>query len=627
MANPNHSKGIKINAGSLFFLLLAVFIVLLINVYLLLNKNLTYRSSAAGSLVSVSFQPDNNEIPNPERGFMRQSNIFVDQPFDPSKIGKKDPNDTVDWVYFHLENYRDPRDGSGIKLCADLSNCTSSEYQGKLLEPLGSGKGLDTVKATFDTARSKGLKLVIRFIYNWGPGSSSDPLQVNPDVPLSVALQHLNQLKPLIIANTDVIVAVQAGFVGHWGEGHSSKYLDSLTSRKAIIDELLAVVPADRMLQVRYPRYVEKFYGGPIAAAQAFNQSGLSRIGLHDDAFLRDDTDGNTFNSSVKGQKISTYCDSSPNAIQCWRDYYSQTSQYTPSGGEAGTHSSTPSTFAACSNALTQLSKQHFSFLNNGYSLVTLNNWVNQGCMPEIRRRLGYRFVLNKLTLLNQVAPGGNLELHLDLINQGFASPYNPRPVYLVLRQSNASYVKEIALTSVDPRRWLPGQTINVDLNVPIPQDVPNGSYSVYLWLPDASASIKTRSEYAIRFANQNIWQSGTGYNLIFSNLAVSGSPVTPIPTSILSPTPLPSSIIKSPTPGSLSPTSTPPTPTQISPTPGTGKPGDANGDGRVNSLDLWIWLLHFGQDTVNGAADGDFNLDKTVGVFDFVVLLQGYGS
>ena len=247
--------------------------------------------------------------------------------------------------------------------------------------------------------------------------------------------------------------------------------------------------------------------------------------------------------------------------------------------------------------------------------------------MPEIRRRLGYRFVLNKLTLLNQVAPGGNLELHLDLINQGFASPYNPRPVYLVLRQSNASYVKEIALTSVDPRRWLPGQTINVDLNVPIPQDVPNGSYSVYLWLPDASASIKTRSEYAIRFANQNIWQSGTGYNLIFSNLAVSGSPVTPIPTSILSPTPLPSSIIKSPTPGSLSPTSTPPTPTQISPTPGTGKPGDANGDGRVNSLDLWIWLLHFGQDTVNGAADGDFNLDKTVGVFDFVVLLQGYGS
>lgn len=66
-------------------------------------------------------------------------------------------------------------------------------------------------------------------------------------------------------------------------------------------------------------------------------------------------------------------------------------------------------------------------------------------------------------------------------------------------------------------------------------------------------------------------------------------------------------------------------TPTKT-PTPGSTKPGDANGDGIVNSLDLWILLLHYFQYTTNGAADGDFDNSGFVNVLDFAILVINYG-
>ena len=460
----------------------------------------------------ITFTSSSEDFPNPERGFMKQANIFLDAPLNKSTIFAKDPSDTVVWVYFHLENYRDPRDGKGVSL---------SNYQGKLLEPVGSGKGLDTVKAAFTEARSKGLKLVIRFLYIGysGLGSTSDPSQTEPDMPLDWALQHINQLKPLLVENTDVIAASQAGFVGYWGEWHSSKYLGSLASRKAIVDGLLTALPKERMIQVRYPRYKQAFYGGALTDSQAFNQSDLARVALHDDAFLRDDNDGGTFKSSAYGVKVTNYCDGySSGEIQCWRDYFKQDSRFLAVGGEAGTHSSTPSQYALCPNALIALADQHFSFLNNGYSKIVLDNWVAQGCMPEIRRRLGYRLELKEATIPPSAKPGSTLNFSVLLKNTGFAAMYNPRPVYLVL-QGSSRY--DIPLSNIDPRRFPPGQDSTINTSVNLPQNISPGTYKLALWLPDASSVIKNNPAYAVRFANSNTWEASTGLNILTSNFQI----------------------------------------------------------------------------------------------------------
>jgi hypothetical protein len=67
------------------------------------------------------------------------------------------------------------------------------------------------------------------------------------------------------------------------------------------------------------------------------------------------------------------------------------------------------------------------------------------------------------------------------------------------------------------------------------------------------------------------------------------------------------------------------PTPTSTPPPP-TGKPGDANGDGKVDGQDYVVWLNHYGT-TASGAAKGDFNNDGMVDGRDYVVWLNNYGK
>jgi hypothetical protein len=62
-----------------------------------------------------------------------------------------------------------------------------------------------------------------------------------------------------------------------------------------------------------------------------------------------------------------------------------------------------------------------------------------------------------------------------------------------------------------------------------------------------------------------------------------------------------------------------------LTPTP-AGKPGDANGDMKVDEADYTIWLAHFGQ-SVSGVANGDFNADNKVDGVDFSIWTAHYGT
>ena len=50
---------------------------------------------------------------------------------------------------------------------------------------------------------------------------------------------------------------------------------------------------------------------------------------------------------------------------------------------------------------------------------------------------------------------------------------------------------------------------------------MPAGNYDLFLFLPDAYKSLSNRTEYAIRFANENMWETATGYNNLNKTIAV----------------------------------------------------------------------------------------------------------
>ena len=293
---------------------------------------------------------------------------------------------------------------------------------------------------------------------------------------------------------------MQAGFIGAWGEWHSSSEgLDNNESRKSVVDALLEALPTNRMIQVRRPTFKEELFpGGPTTSETGFSGSERSRIGHHNDCALASDDDQGTY----------------PDPVSEWKDYVEQDSAFTPVGGEFCTRNANTD----CDGAAGELARLKWSFSNRGYPNDVIGEWKSQGCFDWLGTRLGYRFVMDRVAWTDNPKSGEDMSLRIDLRNVGFAAMFNPRDVVVILESSANRY--ELPLPNVDPRRW-PGRgsaVLSAELSL---QDVVTDTYRMSLWLPDASSSIRNRPEYSVRFANENVWDASSGANVLVEELVI----------------------------------------------------------------------------------------------------------
>lgn len=73
-------------------------------------------------------------------------------------------------------------------------------------------------------------------------------------------MNHISQLTPILTSNQDAILALQAGFVGPWGEWHGSTHFSNdLEGRQEIVEALLNAVP-NRNVQIRTPLHKQTLY-------------------------------------------------------------------------------------------------------------------------------------------------------------------------------------------------------------------------------------------------------------------------------------------------------------------------------------------------------------------------------
>ena len=103
----------------------------------------------------------------------------------------------------------------------------------------------------FARARRAGVKLLLRFAYE---NSSVTPMN-GPSTYEEIFL-HMRQLAPVVRRNADVLHTIAAGFVGAYGEWHSSAHrLEANRSGLAMLvdAELDWFLPADRSLIIRTP--------------------------------------------------------------------------------------------------------------------------------------------------------------------------------------------------------------------------------------------------------------------------------------------------------------------------------------------------------------------------------------
>ncbi|WP_316817497.1 DUF4832 domain-containing protein [Pedobacter nyackensis] len=479
--------------------------------------------------VNVTYSESTEDFPNPERGFYRYSE---------TKASNYSVLDAA-----QLKTYRTLQDISS----ANYKVYSTLVFRYYILDNITttpiSDSFLSNIKKDMTAARTAGVKLIPRFVYTVTatPGNCPEGFicPTYGDAAKTVVLGHIGQLKTVLTENADVIACVQLGFIGTWGENYYTDFFgdaslnggqnSTLTDqnwrdRVEVLKALLAAMPVDRMVQVRYPQFKQRFLYGvnsplsspSLAEAMAFSTSDESRIGFHNDCFLASTNDFGTFEDYGNSSGPRT---SDGAVLNTLRDYMKADSRYVVVGGETCSDDYSLNDCEPAGKAQEELTAMHFSYLNAHYNTAVNNDWQSGGCMENIKKNLGYRFVLQSAVLPDNVVKGTTLNLVLNVKNVGYASPYNKRTIKLVLRNKTNGAIKSFNLNT-DVRKWYSG-VFKVEESVKIPSDFAAGEYEMLLHLPDAYASIADRTEYCIRLANNNVWEEETGYNRLNHTLSV----------------------------------------------------------------------------------------------------------
>ena len=416
----------------------------------------------AESTVSQSFAGTDSSIPNPERGFYRAGQQYLDA------------LDRASFAKAYADGFR------LVYARIDLAPYRNSALPSAFLSKLDDAAG---------AARSAGVKLIVRAVYNYPAGETA--YRQAQDAPLPTVLKHIDQLKAFFTGQEDVIAFVQAGFVGAWGEWHtSSNELTAPRARGEIRAALLSAVPAGRFLQFRYPPYLAAW--SPRLPSLRAALDGSFRTGFHNDCFLASTTDVGTFSEQPRARKVE-------------RSYADALGDLAPFGGETCNPADDPGAAprSNCSDILNEGARFNLTYLNDGYYRPLFHQrWASQGCAEEVSRRMGYRFRLVEARHAATAQAGTTFAWSATVANDGWARLYNHRAMQLVLRSRADGSLTRLRAGDVDPRTWLPGRRSQVEAKIVIPAVLAPADYEILVALPDPSPRLSGDPRYSIRFAN-----------------------------------------------------------------------------------------------------------------------------
>ncbi len=392
-----------------------------------------------------------------------------------------------------------------------------------------------TMQAYFDELQKQGKKAVLRFAYE------RDFMGRSPVGPTGEQiLAHLDQLKPFLEKNKDLILVVQAGMIGAWGEWHSSVQglENSEETKAAVLEKLLSVVPAERNVQVRLPEFKNLLKDKPEL---------YKRLSFHDDFIVirPDRWDADMHEGTPKFDQIveeSPYLvvdgelpwgfwsvgadpdspsagwiiDGMQAARRLFLQHYTSLSiihNYKEQHPNNRFDENNPPEYSMVVWKKTMITEdsllQHHMPVSDSYFHKKDGTKVKRNVFDYIRDHLGYRIELQSLQLPSKLVSGKENVLKLSLKNRGFATVFGEHPVYFVLIDDTGEVTE--FLTDANPKNWQPFEpkdstytslTHTVDVSLELPASVTSGTYKLGLWIPDGSDRLRYNPRYAIHCAN-----------------------------------------------------------------------------------------------------------------------------
>ena len=294
---------------------------------------------------------------------------------------------------------------------------------------------LNVLQQTFDNIRKNGGHVIVRICYDpWYNGRSN----VTPEH--KWVLKHVEQLAPVLSKNTDVIVALEMGMHGAYGEMHSDTSITYDRVAEAT-NLMLRSTPPELKILTRTGNYSAKVLGfdnwgvdfhidgekfAEIAKAKGDT---MYRVGMFNDGYLGTQYDYGTWGADCK----MSICREEGVA---WLEKYGIN---TPYGGEALT---TPNGYEVINTPeflAYEGFRTHTSYLNIQWNNNLIDSWKKSHFNGKdfeydgtkidsltgfkyINDHLGYRFVLRESWITDKVSADGVFKAKLRIQNVGFGN-------------------------------------------------------------------------------------------------------------------------------------------------------------------------------------------------------------
>lgn len=375
---------------------------------------------------------------------------------------------------------------------------------------------------------------------------------------------HLWQIGNVFSEFEDVIMCVKAGFLGPWGEMHSSSYARTAEGYHWLLNGLLDYVPASRSILVHAGGVMAwqnieygtnySFLNLPPAPE---HDSRAQRFGMFNDSYSRGGNEYTDGGSLSEGHRL-VGGEYERNAALTWMR--NQNNFY---GGETVRSGNEPDNFYQLyprfPNVPYEAAYAQTTHLNTSYSSAAYSLWDEfiyteanitapftpphdgvtrtaifdpvydgKNGMEFMRDRLGYRLVLREAKASEWVKQNGTLRFEGKIQNVGFGLIVNKKNVSVILKSKSGSNLYTI-LTDLDARDWRPDEggngrpdnteawrDLNFSVNMSAFGNVLIGDYEIYLKINDPKE--QSPNLRGIRFANKgDIWNTDLGANLIGS--------------------------------------------------------------------------------------------------------------
>jgi len=383
------------------------------------------------------------------------------------------------------------------------------------------------VKRYLEETRQNGGALIVRIGYTWSDKQGCEPSDFD------VVLGHVRDLAKIMTDFDDVVVGVEAGVAGPWGEMHSSDYC-----RPEYMNSVLRTycdnLSSNISILVRAPSYISKMAGTDTPGTLAmlpFSDARLKRLGMYNDGYLGTWWDYGTWAGDFtreRGIKMLQTFDDHP--------YGGELAYVKMDWLEGNREKCAEILDVAKWNIVKEWYETHLNYLRNiGSPKHPLCEFIARekfgvdkfrfDGMPDLHEydgldlhkfmydHMGWRFVVRDARLPRRLAPGKAALVAMEVENTGFGRLLLPSRMEVVLVAADGA---AHAIPASGGLSSMPGGgKKRLAVKFAVPKGLKGGRYGLFVRVSSPLRDEKPgrTPRRPIRFANAGMWDDGLKAN------------------------------------------------------------------------------------------------------------------